>query len=90
MDHERITKLLDLLPAALFFALGAWLYVETYVIGDEFAIGIGMDAGTYPQVLAIALLVLSALLAVRVALGYELIRVWLEEERAVRSDPAVG
>ncbi len=54
-----------LVPAVLFFLLGVWLYAETFLIGDEFAIGIGMDAGTYPQVLAIGTIILSVVMGVR-------------------------
>lgn len=65
MRGEFAGRLLGLVPAALFFALGGWLYVETFLIGDEFAIGIGMDAGTYPMLLAIATLFLAVVMGVR-------------------------
>ncbi len=45
--------------------LGGWLLRETFLIGDDFAIGVGMDAGTYPMLLAITTLGLAAILAVR-------------------------
>ncbi|MEZ5862913.1 MAG: tripartite tricarboxylate transporter TctB family protein [Geminicoccaceae bacterium] len=65
MRGEVAGRLLGLVPAALFFVLGVWLYVETFLIGDEFAIGIGMDAGTYPKILAIVTLVLATVMGLR-------------------------
>lgn len=69
MPKLKANALADLIPAAIFFMLGAWLLVETFFIGDEFAIGVGMDAGTYPQILSITTLALAVLLAVRAFLG---------------------
>lgn len=75
---------LSLVPAALFAVLGGWLYVETFLIGDEFAIGVGMDAGTYPQILAIATLLLAVVLG---------LRAWFRpdaDEKAENGDTAAG
>jgi len=63
----RRLALADVVPAILFLLLGGWLLRETILIGDDFAIGVGLDAGTYPMLLAIATLVLAALLLVRAA-----------------------
>lgn len=58
----------DVVPAILFLLLGGWLLRETLLIGDDFAIGVGLDAGTYPMLLAGVTLVLAALLLVRAVL----------------------
>ena len=55
----------DLITALVFAMLGAWLLHQATQIGDEFSIGTGMDAATYPELLALATLALAAFLALR-------------------------
>ncbi|MEM7023101.1 MAG: tripartite tricarboxylate transporter TctB family protein [Pseudomonadota bacterium] len=57
--------LADVVPALLFLLLGGWLLRETLLIGDDFAIGVGLHAGTYPMLLAVTTLVLAAMLLLR-------------------------
>jgi len=61
----RRLALADVVPAALFLLLGGWLLRETLLIGDDFAIGVGMHAGTYPMLLAVTTLFLTAILVIR-------------------------
>ncbi len=60
----------DLITSLVFLALGGWLLRETFAIGDDFAIGVGMDAATYPQILAIVTIVLGLILGIRSLLGF--------------------
>ena len=65
MNTQNRVNLPDLVSALTFVVFGGWLLRETLLFGDEFSVGIGMDAATYPRLLAIGMLIFAVVLGVR-------------------------
>lgn len=55
----------ELVPALAFFAFGVAVFWETTRMSDSFSIGVGMDARTYPRILALLCIGLSSILMVK-------------------------